>query len=136
MKRTAVTPTIVALQPSFARHLRAANLRPKTEATYGYAIRDLTRFLEGAGMPQEVALITREHVEAYLEDLLARRRPATALAYFKGLQQFWKWAEEEGEVPRFPHGPDAASAGARESPTRSDRGRRQSPPRCLVRPGV
>jgi site-specific recombinase XerD len=102
MKRTAVTPTILALRPSFSRHLRAANLRPKTEATYGYAIGDLASYLERAGMPQELASITREHVEAYLEDLLARRRPATALAYFKGLQQFFRWAEDEGEVTRSP----------------------------------
>jgi site-specific recombinase XerD len=102
VKRSTITPTILDLAPSFARHLRAANLRPKTEATYGYAITDLARFLEEAGMPREASAVTREHLEAYLEDLLARRKPATALAYFKGLQQFWKWADEEGEVPHSP----------------------------------
>jgi site-specific recombinase XerD len=102
VKRTAITPTIVDLRPSFARHLRAANLSPKTEATYGYALADLDGHLERAGMPREVAAITREHVEAWLDDLLGRRSPATALAYFKGAQQFFRWADEEGEVPHSP----------------------------------
>jgi site-specific recombinase XerD len=102
VERTQVTPTILSLAPSFARHLRAANLSPKTEQTYGYAIRDLGAFLDRAGMPSEAASVTREHLEAYFEDLLSRRKPATALAYFKGLQQWWKWCVEEGEVPRSP----------------------------------
>jgi site-specific recombinase XerD len=101
-QRATVTPTILTLAPSFARHLRAANLSPKTEATYGYALKDLAGFLELSGMPREAGAVTREHIEAYLEDLLARRKPATALAYFKSLQQFFKWAEEEGEVPHSP----------------------------------
>jgi site-specific recombinase XerD len=102
MKRSAVTLAILDLAPSFARHLRAANLSPKTEATYGYALKDLAAFLERSGKPQELNSISREHIEAYLEDLLARRKPATGLAYFKSLQQFFKWAEEEGEVPHSP----------------------------------
>jgi site-specific recombinase XerD len=102
VKQTAVMPTIVDLHPSFARHLRAANLRPKTEATYGNAITDLVRFLAQAGMPQEASNVTREHLEAWLEYLLGRRSPATALAYFKGVQQFWRWCEEEGEVDHSP----------------------------------
>ena len=102
MKRTAITPTILDLAPSFARHLRAANLSSRTEATYGYALRDLAAFLDRSEMPQEVGTITREHIEAWLEELLGRRKPATALAYFKSVQQFWRWAEEEGEVPHSP----------------------------------
>lgn len=102
MKRSAVIPTILALRPSFSRHLRAANLAAKTEATYGYALKDLAAFLEGAGMPTEVSALAREHIEAYLEDLLLRRKSATGLAYFKSLQQFFKWAVEEGELEQSP----------------------------------
>jgi len=102
VKRTAITPTIVDLAPSFARGLRAANLSPRTEQTYGYAIRDLAAFLEAAGMPAEVASVAREHIESWIENLLARRKPATALAYFKSVQQFFRWAVEEGEVTDSP----------------------------------
>jgi site-specific recombinase XerD len=102
VKKTAIAPTIIALAPSFARHLRAANLRPATEAAYGYALKDLWAFLERTGMPTDVASVTREHLETYFEDLLSRRKPATALAYFKGLQQWWKWVVEEGEITESP----------------------------------
>ena len=53
-------------------------------------------------MPQEVANIHREHVEAFISSLLDRCKPATANNRFRGLQTFFKWLTEEGEVKESP----------------------------------
>ncbi len=84
------------LIPSFERSLRAANKSPKTLKTYGEATRQLYAFLADHGMPTEVAKITREHVETFLEDLLAKWKPATANNRYRALAQFFKWAVEDG----------------------------------------
>ncbi len=49
-------------------------------------------------MPTDAARVRRRHVEAYLEDQIARWRPATANQRYRSLVQFWKYLEEEGEV--------------------------------------
>ena len=87
---------------SFARHLRAANLTPATVTTYLASLDRFADFLAAQGMPQDVAAIRREHVEAFIEDQLARWRPATALNRYSGLQAFFRWATEEGEVRQSP----------------------------------
>jgi integrase len=53
-------------------------------------------------MPTEVTAITREHIETYIEDLLANWRPSTALTRYRDLQQFFRWLVDEGEVPSSP----------------------------------
>jgi site-specific recombinase XerD len=87
---------------SFARHLRAENVSPRTIETYVEAARQLGEFLAAQGMPTDVAHIRREHVEAFIAHLLDRWRPATANNRFRGLQQFFKWLLEEGEIARNP----------------------------------
>ena len=42
-------------------------------------------------MPATVAGIRRERVEAFLEDLLARRAPVTAHNRFRGVQALFRW---------------------------------------------
>lgn len=90
------------LIPSFERSLRAANKSPKTVKTYGEATRQLLAFLVDHGMATEVAKITREHVETFLEDLLAKWKPATANNRYRALAQFFKWAVEDGELTTSP----------------------------------
>src|SRR4051812_35347193 len=63
---------------SFARSLRAANKAPNTIKAYLDAVARLDAFLGSQGMPQAVAGIRREHVEAFVEDQLARLKPASA----------------------------------------------------------
>lgn len=63
---------------SYARYLRTANVAPPTMKTHGEAIRTLAAFLAERDMPTDVAVISREHVEAFITDQLARWRPATA----------------------------------------------------------
>jgi site-specific recombinase XerD len=87
---------------SFARSLRASNLSARTAETYTESARQLARFLAEKGMPQDVAKVRREHVEAFITDLLDRWKPATANNRFRGLQSFFKWLQEEGEVKQSP----------------------------------
>ncbi len=53
-------------------------------------------------MPTDVASIRREHVETYIEDLLANWRPATAAVRYRSLQQFFRWLIDEGEISANP----------------------------------
>jgi site-specific recombinase XerD len=53
-------------------------------------------------MPQAVESIRREHVEAFIEDLVTRYKPATAANRFRALQQFFRWALEDGEITTNP----------------------------------
>ena len=87
---------------SFGRHLRAANKSPLTIKSYSEAIRQFDAFLEARGMPQAVANIRREHIETFIEDQLARLRPASAANRYRSLQQFFRWLVDEGELRETP----------------------------------
>lgn len=91
-----------ALSASFRRHLRAANLAPKTIKTYMEAADGLRRFLVERGMPIQVTALRREHVEAYVTDLLERWKPATASARYRALQQLFRFLVDEGEITESP----------------------------------
>lgn len=104
-----------ALLTSWRRSLAARRSSPATIATYASAVERLADFLDGQGMPTRVGTIRREHVEAFVADLLTKRAPATAHNRFRGCQAFFAWALEEGEVrvspmvnmkpPRLPETP-------------------------------
>ena len=49
-------------------------------------------------MPAEVSSIRREHVEAFIEDVLAHWSPATAAVRYRSLQQLFRWLIDEGEI--------------------------------------
>src|SRR6266542_3443135 len=87
---------------SFSRSLRAANKAPRTVQSYLEACEQFGAFLVIRGMPTDVASIRREHVETFLEELLGRWKPTTALSRYKSLQAFFKWAVEEGEIRESP----------------------------------
>jgi site-specific recombinase XerD len=87
---------------SFARALRAANRAPKTERTYVQAVEQLDQFLAERGMPRTLAALRREHVEAFVEHLIATRSPGTAANRYRSLQQYFKWAVDEGEIKESP----------------------------------
>jgi site-specific recombinase XerD len=93
---------VVTLGQSFARALRAANRSPNTVQTYLYAVDQLAAFLADRGMPTDVASIRREHIEAYLEDVLQNWKPATAANKYRGLQSFFGFLLEEGEITTNP----------------------------------
>ena len=106
---------IASLLASWRLSLSARRASPATIATYGSAVLLLRDYLAVQGMPTAVARIRREHVEAFLTDLLAHRAPATAHNRFRGCQAFFNWLLEEGEIrtspmarmkpPRLPEAP-------------------------------
>jgi site-specific recombinase XerD len=93
---------IPAMAASFVRYLRAKNRSASTITNYGIAVDQLAAFLSARGMPAQVGSIRREHVEAFVADLLERWKPATAANRFRALQQFFRWLTEEGEIERNP----------------------------------
>jgi site-specific recombinase XerD len=91
------------LRGSFARHLRAENKSPATESTYLKALDQFTAFLQGSGSPTTATSVRREEVEAFLVDLQERgMQPATVSQRYRSLQQFFRWAADEGEISGSP----------------------------------
>jgi site-specific recombinase XerD len=98
-----VNLTVVGAQGSFRRHLRATNKAPRTVQTYLDALDHLDRFLVEHGMPRDVGLIRREHLEAFLVDLQEKGRAAASVANrYRSLQQFFRWLTDEGEIRENP----------------------------------
>lgn len=83
---------------SFLRHLRAENKSPKTLKTYESSVRSLQEYLACHGLPTDVGVIRREHLESFIEDQLRHHKPATANNRYRGLQQFWRYLIDEEEV--------------------------------------
>lgn len=83
---------------SFSRHLRAANLSPKTHKVYLESVNLLAGFLNESGMPTEVAAVRREHVETFITREVTRTSAASARVRYGGLRAFWRWLLDEGEV--------------------------------------
>lgn len=100
--RTDVHIDIPTLLPSWQRSLRAARRSPRTVQSYTEAAEQLSDFLVRQGMPTAVDSIRREHVEAFLEDLDSRFRPATVAVRYKSLKQLFRWLIEEGEITSDP----------------------------------
>jgi site-specific recombinase XerD len=86
----------------FARSLRAENKSPATVYAYVSAVAQFADFLLQKGMPTAVENIRREHVESFIEHLLATAKPATANNRYRGLQSFFKWLQQEGEIKESP----------------------------------
>jgi site-specific recombinase XerD len=93
---------LAGLLPSWRRHLRAANLADQTVTSYIAAGEQLAAFLADRGMPTVVGAIRREHIEAYLEDVLARRKATTAANRYRSLQQLFRWLLDDGEIASNP----------------------------------
>ena len=93
---------LLTLAASWRRSLAARRSSPRTIATYTTAVEQLAAFLAAACMPTRVANVRREHVEAWVTDLLARLAPSTAHNRFRGAQAFFGWALEEGEIRESP----------------------------------
>jgi site-specific recombinase XerC len=105
----AATPHLATAEPSIANlaldfdlSLAAQNKSLATRKVYGTAVGQLAAFLADKGMPTEAVKVGREHVEAFIADLLATRSASTAKTRFGGLQVFFRWLLEEGEITRSP----------------------------------
>ncbi len=90
------------LTASFLRACRAENLSPRTVQTYGEACEQFGKFLAEHGMQTEAAAITREHIEAFMERLLATRAAATASNRYRALKRLFAFLVDEGEITSNP----------------------------------
>jgi site-specific recombinase XerD len=72
----------------------------RTVETYLEAVRLLKAYLAGRGV--DLAEADRAQIEAFLADLLARWKPATAANRYRSLKVFYAWLEEEGEISADP----------------------------------
>lgn len=95
-------PALGAFAESFERALAAQNKSRGTIIAYLEAVRQLGAFLAAQGMPTDPAHIRREHIEAFIADLLARYKPATAANRYRSLHVFFEWLREEGEIRESP----------------------------------
>lgn len=95
---TALTDNVA----SFRLHMRAANLAPSTQQIYLKGVNQFAAFLAAHELPDDLAVLRREHVEAFIADLLERTKPANAANRYRSLQQFFKWAVEEEEIGESP----------------------------------
>ena len=91
-----------SLVESFRRTLLAENKSPRTVATYSESLRAFERFVVSQGMPGDPVHLRREHVEAFIAFLLEQYKPATASNRYRGLQAFFRWCVEEGELKSSP----------------------------------
>jgi site-specific recombinase XerD len=90
------------LVKSWGRSLRSAHRSPATLKVYLGAAAELGAFLDRQGMPTDVGVITREHVEEFITDQLARHSPQTAATRFSALKRWFGWLLDEGEITRTP----------------------------------
>jgi site-specific recombinase XerD len=94
--------SISSLIPSWERSLRARNRAGKTIRSYGDTARLFEDFLTDNGLPTTLTEVQRIHVEEFIAAQLRDWRPATAAVRYRSLQQFFKWAAEEGEISESP----------------------------------
>lgn len=87
---------------AFRRSLLAENKSPRTVQAYVDGVARFGVYLAEQGMPLDVSAITREHVESFIADQLARFKPSTAATRYRDLRAFFKWAADEGEIERSP----------------------------------
>jgi site-specific recombinase XerD len=90
------------LATSFEIALRARNLSARTVKAYLEAVDLLGRYLDEAGMPAQVSAITAEHLGAFLTQELERVSATSVHIRFRSLQQFFRWAVEDGEISVSP----------------------------------
>jgi site-specific recombinase XerD len=109
MSKATITPASIASAgdigdnvASWVRDLRSRNLSPRTIRSYEDSARLLAEYLAAQGMPTNVAAITREHVQSFVNDQLARWKPTTAAVRYASLRVFFGWLVDEGEIRDSP----------------------------------
>lgn len=108
---------LAPLAASWKRSLRARNLSANTQRIYARAIDSFADFLltyepaprddEDTPRPAPTDLegeagIHREHIEAYITDLMTRTSPGNAHQHFRSLKTFFGWCVDEEEMNRSP----------------------------------
>ncbi len=88
-------PHVADLAIDFDLTLAAQNKSTATRKVYGTGVAQFAAFLKDRGMPIEAVNVRREHVEAFIADVLARRSASTAKTRYGALQVFCTVAELE-----------------------------------------
>jgi site-specific recombinase XerD len=88
-----------SLLDSYELSLRARNRSPRTVQNYLAAVELLDAFLADRTSPLRAE---RRDLEAFTADQLARHSSSTAATRFRCLQQWYRWATEEGLLERSP----------------------------------
>lgn len=109
-KSSAQTDEFTHIIATYELSLLAQNKSQKTVAIYLDAIRLLNKFLNEKGMPGELHKLRREHIEAFIQSLLAGKhsltgkplKPATAHNRYRALRTFFTWCVEQGEITESP----------------------------------
>lgn len=97
------TPDSIAVNlPAFLRSLRAEHKSERTVETYREAVVQFNAFVRDHGMPDDIRHLRREHVEAFIIDLLARWKPATVNNRYRGCQAFFRWCIDEDIIADSP----------------------------------
>jgi len=91
-------PSLEDLPASFELYLRATNKSRRTIETYREALDGFTAHLQ-ATSKRPLDQARREDIEAWMTVLLARWKPATAHNRYRGLHAFYRWLEEEEDIP-------------------------------------
>jgi len=94
--------SLEALLLSWERSLRATNRAPRTVKGYLDKAQQFVDFLHEVGMPTEVSLLTREHVESFLVYKSEQVSASTVATCYRYLQQLFRWLADEGEITRSP----------------------------------
>jgi site-specific recombinase XerD len=95
-------PTIDSTRDYWVLHLKSEGRAERTITTYLNALRRLDEFLASRGMPRELRAIRREHLEAWIADMLERNQPGTVSIAFRAVRPFFRWLVDEDEIDRNP----------------------------------
>ena len=118
-----------ALLRSFTRSLRNAHRSERTIQSYIESAGLLAAFRPGV----DFDAMTRDDLEAFMGDYLAKHKPTSAAVRYRALRRFYNWMLAEEITHRLPDGEDEPTAGARAAgtdpaPRRDRRTARRSPP--------
>jgi site-specific recombinase XerD len=93
-----VTDGNKTLLRSFSRSLRNANRSDRTIQSYTEAARLLAEFRPGTDFED----MTRDDLEAFMADQLARHKPTSAAVRFRALRRFYNWMVAEEIIDSSP----------------------------------
>ena len=95
-------PTIESTRDYWVLHLKSEHRAERTISTYLNALRRLDEFLADRGMPRELRAVRREHLEAWIADMLERNQAGTVSIAFRSVRPFFRWLVDEDEIDRSP----------------------------------
>ncbi len=95
--------TILDQLPFYETSLRAEGKSAKTVLLYTNELRKLHAFLRAQGMPLDVGLVRREHLEAWIASLVDRGLKAASVSIaYRSIRPFWGWLVDEDDITASP----------------------------------